>query len=276
MPNSKQYAKQFETIVSELEIASPCSASWSNMAETDSSGVRFCGQCSKNVYNISAMTSADAAALLMRGATTGTPPCIRFFRRHDGTIIADDCPVGLRRIREVYRQFKLTCAACLSFILLAIPAAQAKETEPKCDGTAAKTVKEITEKYDRKYSNMGRYEVSWRNVALQKPSVKKLAEEIATIRKKNILSNSERLDVLRLRLEMAQEAEKQGVPVFALEELPHVYEETSTIADSSVSSKKKDLLKEILQAQITNAKILKQSDADFELRLQKLENKKDK
>src|SRR6516162_8887116 len=39
-----------------LRVASPCPADWNAMQGDDR--VRFCGQCEKNVYNLSAMTHA--------------------------------------------------------------------------------------------------------------------------------------------------------------------------------------------------------------------------
>jgi hypothetical protein len=54
--------------------------------------VRFCAECKKNVYNISEMTRRDAEALLQGNADI----CARVFRRADGTVLTEDCPVGLR------------------------------------------------------------------------------------------------------------------------------------------------------------------------------------
>jgi len=59
--------------------------------------VRFCGQCSLSVYNLSSMTRADAESLIAR---TEGRLCVRFYRRRDGSIITKDCPVGLRAIRR--------------------------------------------------------------------------------------------------------------------------------------------------------------------------------
>lgn len=55
--------------------------------------VRFCSQCKKNVYNLSAMTPREAEALLQE---TNANLCTRLFRRSDGTVLTEDCPVGLR------------------------------------------------------------------------------------------------------------------------------------------------------------------------------------
>ncbi|MBS2015402.1 MAG: hypothetical protein JST00_21115 [Deltaproteobacteria bacterium] len=76
-----------------LRIASPCSASWEKMTGDDK--VRFCGDCKKHVYNVSAMTHLEAEALL-EGDPEGQK-CVRFFERADGTILTADCPVGVRK-----------------------------------------------------------------------------------------------------------------------------------------------------------------------------------
>jgi hypothetical protein len=59
--------------------------------------MRFCGQCSLNVYNLSSMTRSEAESLIARNEGR---LCIRFYRRRDGSIITKDCPVGLRAIRR--------------------------------------------------------------------------------------------------------------------------------------------------------------------------------
>jgi len=59
--------------------------------------IRFCGQCSLNVYNLSALTRSEAERLMI---TAEGRLCVRYFRRADGSILTDNCPVGLRRIRR--------------------------------------------------------------------------------------------------------------------------------------------------------------------------------
>lgn len=71
--------------------------------------VRFCGQCEKSVYNVSAMTRAEAEALLQGPADL---PCVRFYQRTDGTILTADCPVGVvRKLRLRWAAAMLTVAA---------------------------------------------------------------------------------------------------------------------------------------------------------------------
>lgn len=78
----------------DVRVASPCKASWDNMIGTDQ--VRFCRHCQKNVYNLSALSREAAEELVMRKEGR---MCVRFYRRADGTMLTDDCPVGLRAIR---------------------------------------------------------------------------------------------------------------------------------------------------------------------------------
>src|SRR5882672_7760467 len=86
---------RFNNSLDHVRVAAPCKADWDQMIGSDR--VRFCGQCSLNVYNLSAMTKSDAEFLIAR---TEGRLCIRFYRRRDGLIITKDCPVGLRAIRR--------------------------------------------------------------------------------------------------------------------------------------------------------------------------------
>jgi hypothetical protein len=81
--------------LSQLRIASPCTTSWEDMAGDDRS--RFCSECKLNVYNIAAMTQAQAEALITEKEGR---LCARIYQRSDGTIITRDCPVGLARMRR--------------------------------------------------------------------------------------------------------------------------------------------------------------------------------
>lgn len=78
--------------------------------------VRFCGSCCKHVYNISDLSRAEAEAFLR---DNGVSKCVKFYRKKDGTIITDDCPIGLRKIRDraraVARLVASIIAVCLSF-----------------------------------------------------------------------------------------------------------------------------------------------------------------
>jgi hypothetical protein len=78
-----------------LRIASPCKADWDAMVGDDR--VRFCGQCQKNVYNLSSMRRDEADALV-QGAEGRV--CVRMYRRLDGTVLTTDCPEGVSRKRR--------------------------------------------------------------------------------------------------------------------------------------------------------------------------------
>ncbi|HEX5707641.1 MAG TPA: hypothetical protein VFX96_10120 [Pyrinomonadaceae bacterium] len=95
-----------------LKVAAPCAADWSEM--TGDERVRFCGSCELNVYNLSGMTRAEAEGLI---ANTEGRLCVRFFRRADGTILTENCPVGLRALkRRVSRVANATVSAVLGFL----------------------------------------------------------------------------------------------------------------------------------------------------------------
>ncbi len=78
-------------VLNNLRVAAPCPASWAAMRGDDR--LRFCEACSKNVYNLSDLTSADAVALLHKAEGR---LCMHLYRRTDGTVLTGDCPAGLR------------------------------------------------------------------------------------------------------------------------------------------------------------------------------------
>jgi len=86
---------RFNSNLDHVRVAAPCSADWDSMFGDDR--VRFCGQCKLNVYNLSEMRRAEAELLV--GRAEGRV-CVRYFQRRDGSIITDNCPVGLRAIKR--------------------------------------------------------------------------------------------------------------------------------------------------------------------------------
>src|ERR1044071_2533632 len=100
-----------------LRIASPCSVGWERMTGDDR--VRFCDQCNLNVYNISGMTRKQADSLIASAQERRL--CVRLYKRMDGTIITQDCPVGLRALRRrVSRVAGATFAALMSLCMSAL------------------------------------------------------------------------------------------------------------------------------------------------------------
>jgi hypothetical protein len=95
-------------LLGRVRVASPCPASWDAMEGDDRT--RFCRECSLNVYDLSALTRAEAESLVARAEGR---LCARFYRRADGTILTADCPVGLRAVR---RRVRRTAAAVFAAV----------------------------------------------------------------------------------------------------------------------------------------------------------------
>jgi hypothetical protein len=90
-----------------IQVASPCDAAWDDMAGTER--MRFCHLCQKTVYNLSAMTRAQAEKLIRQKEGR---VCVRLYRRRDGTVLTGDCPVGLRAVRRRMALWVGGVAAC--------------------------------------------------------------------------------------------------------------------------------------------------------------------
>jgi hypothetical protein len=86
---------RFNHPLDHVRVAAPCPADWDQMIGSER--MRFCGQCNLNVYNLSRMTRAEAESLIAKNEGR---LCVKFYRRADGSIITEDCPVGLRAIRR--------------------------------------------------------------------------------------------------------------------------------------------------------------------------------
>lgn len=115
----------------EFRIASPCPADWEQMTGDDR--VRHCAQCDLDVHNFSAMTEAEVDALVARASASQSRLCARFYRRADGTILTQDCPVGFRqRVQQVTRRAAGVLAAAM---LPGLAWAQQKAQVPKADST---------------------------------------------------------------------------------------------------------------------------------------------
>jgi len=82
-------------LLEDIRVAAPCPAKWEEMVGDER--VRFCGQCEKNVYNLSSLPRAEAEALV---AAREGKMCVRFYRRADGSVLTSDCPVGVKRRRR--------------------------------------------------------------------------------------------------------------------------------------------------------------------------------
>ncbi|HEX8130047.1 MAG TPA: hypothetical protein VF527_13170 [Pyrinomonadaceae bacterium] len=102
---------QYTDPLSHVRVAAPCSADWERMRGNER--VRFCDQCSMNVYNLSNMTKKDAEALV---TSTEGRLCVRYYHRADGTILTANCPVGLRALKRRVSGFsRAAVSSVLSF-----------------------------------------------------------------------------------------------------------------------------------------------------------------
>src|SRR5687767_30922 len=79
------------SVLDGIQIAKPCSANWDEMTGDDR--VRHCGACDLDVYDLSTMRRDEAETFV--GTREGRT-CVRFYRRADGRVLTQDCPVGLR------------------------------------------------------------------------------------------------------------------------------------------------------------------------------------
>lgn len=94
-----------------VSIAAPCTADWDSMPGTDR--VRHCAHCNNNVYNLSSMTRRQAEKLLRESEGR---LCARLYRRADGTVLSENCPVGLRAIgRRISRFAGAAMSAVMAF-----------------------------------------------------------------------------------------------------------------------------------------------------------------
>ncbi|HEV7905143.1 MAG TPA: hypothetical protein VGO96_14980 [Pyrinomonadaceae bacterium] len=102
---------RFTDPLSHVRVAAPCRADWEKMHGNER--VRFCGECSMNVYNLSNMSKKDAEALILNAEGR---LCVRYYNRSDGTILTQNCLVGLQAFkRRVSGISKAIASSVLSF-----------------------------------------------------------------------------------------------------------------------------------------------------------------
>ncbi len=98
-----------------LTIANPCDVPWASMTGDDR--VRFCGACRLHVFDLRALTRAQAIALVDSRATAGERTCLRLTRRRDGTLVTrEDCTL-LARMRRRGRRYAAWAAGLLALLL---------------------------------------------------------------------------------------------------------------------------------------------------------------
>ncbi len=106
---------KFDGPLDNIRIASPCRADWNEMYGDERK--RFCGDCKLNVYNLSGMTHDEAESLIIN---TEGRLCVRFYRRADGTVITQDCPVGWANMKQRTRLIASAAASILMAIFTGV------------------------------------------------------------------------------------------------------------------------------------------------------------
>lgn len=100
---------KFDNPLNNVKIASPCSQDWNAMIGDNRK--RYCGECKLNVFNLSGMSRAEAENLVMNAEGR---LCVRFYKRADGSVITEDCPVGWARVKARTKVYA-TAVASLTF-----------------------------------------------------------------------------------------------------------------------------------------------------------------
>ena len=99
-------------LLERVVVAAPCPLSWDMMDGDDK--VRHCSGCSRNVYNLSMMSEQEAESFLQ---INGASQCVTFYRRADGMIMTDNCPKGLKAIRDRVQLWSKVAAGFLASVL---------------------------------------------------------------------------------------------------------------------------------------------------------------
>lgn len=127
-------------LLHKVRIASPCEASWQDMAGNDLK--RFCRACSKSVYNLESLTADEAEQLILENEGS---LCVRLYRRRDGTVLTADCPLGLAeralgRARIVAIAMVASMMAALTVVgasLALFPPRVGEDSPPRVEGAIA-------------------------------------------------------------------------------------------------------------------------------------------
>jgi hypothetical protein len=113
--------------LADLRLSYACDQRWDDMVGDER--VRACTGCNRQVFNLSAMTRTEAEAVM---TTRGETPCVRFYRRGDGTVMTSDCPTATRPERR-----RLTVLASSLAAGTALAAASPALAEPPATESSA-------------------------------------------------------------------------------------------------------------------------------------------
>ncbi len=107
-------------LLADKTVRTPCKVSWESMVGDER--VRFCCRCSKNVYDLSAMTEDEAESFLAVHLDD-EDACVRLYRRSDGRLLTTDCPVGAKK----RHQTKVVLAVAAGAVTITAAAAVAAD-----------------------------------------------------------------------------------------------------------------------------------------------------
>ncbi|MBK9620576.1 MAG: hypothetical protein IPP57_17615 [Candidatus Obscuribacter sp.] len=281
-------------VLDNLSIASPCPKLWSEMELTDADAVRFCGDCKKNVYDVSQMTTAETELLVQRASAAeaagqGRSLCMQLYRRADGTVITDDCPVGLRRLRDSWRKVRNAAAAAIALVLTQAGVSFADSKEP-CKTTPGTTAKSgstsgasssssssSSQGAERGEANVQNRPViprtggmvapsfEWNMEAAKVPEIKVILDKLMAMQSKPKQSKAERIEQAKLQFEVAKLGAKKNMARFAQDH----YLSAQNLAE--MYDDQKPLLKKILlERQKNDEKLGGYARQDIEKKLKEI------
>ncbi|OPZ84538.1 MAG: hypothetical protein BWY75_02693 [bacterium ADurb.Bin425] len=153
--------------------------------------------------------------------------------------------MGLRRIRDLWKRVKSIAAATIAFAVASLPgivgaqnaSGQSKSNE-KVIANPEKLMGEPTVLRGKPMMGGAVRPVDWNEVAMRDAGVKKIADEIEAITKAKggELSREQKLKVARLRIRMAEQAQKAKVPYFAVSELSRLQSDAACLGDKALMS----------------------------------------
>ena len=253
-----------ENFLKNIQIASPCKMNWNDMARTSEEAKRFCGDCRKHVFSIDQLSAKEAHQLIQSASANNSSVCVRLFKRADGTIITDDCPVGLRRIRNAWRRLRTSVASIL-LLLGALPAladdkSDCKSKAPMLLGRVVPAKRQIT----NSLPVLGEPTmVDYRGEAFKIPEIKAIADQINKLETSKNVTPQNRVEIVNLRLKMAREGTSRNLNMFASQELTTDLSLAKSLPDAPAVEKdvKDSLIKKALREKIALLKALNVTDA---------------
>jgi len=105
-------------LLDRLVVKTPCHEDWNAMTGDDRA--RLCVKCNKTVFDLSAM-SQDEAETFLADNLDDENPCVRLYRRPDGTVLTTECSRGakVRHARRVGAAAAATACALAGVTALA-------------------------------------------------------------------------------------------------------------------------------------------------------------